>query len=183
MMKFLKSQVLFLIMAVVAAMLATDEGGNKNQRQARQQAEPVNIDQRGQEQQELVPQQDREARQVEQERQQAHGLRHTMGGATTKDDATDLGVPMLPGDPNEPQGPEDALGEGPKRGDYRERIGPANYQPHEVRAASPEEVADPARPSVRVVAQRPLADEIGEVPMRKGGVDTADVRNPDNRSR
>ncbi len=122
-------------------------------------------------------------REVEQERQQAHGLRHTMGGATTKDDATDLGVPMLPGDPNEPQGPEDALGEGPKRGDYRERIGPANYQPHEVRLASPEEVADPARPSVRVVGQRPLADEIGDVPARKGGVDTADVRNPDNRSR
>lgn len=47
---------------------------------------------------------------------------HTQGGTTTRDDATDMGVPMLPGRADEPVGPEDALGLGPKRGDYRERI-------------------------------------------------------------
>ncbi len=152
---------------------------NKNQanRQERlQQDEAVNLDQRGQEQQALVPEQDREARQAEEQRQQGHGLRHTMGGATTKDDATDLGVEMLPGDPNEPVGPEDALGEGPKRGNYAGRIGPSNYHPHEVRPASPEEIADPNRPSVRVEAQRGRAAEVGEVPRKKGGVNSAEGR-------
>ena len=42
---------------------------------------------------------------------------------TTKDDALDSGAPMLPGDPSEPVGPEDALGSGPKRGDYSKLIG------------------------------------------------------------
>jgi len=38
---------------------------------------------------------------------------------------------MLPGDSSEPpQGPEDALGDGPKFGDYRDRIGDSTYQPH-----------------------------------------------------
>jgi len=95
-------------------------------------------------------------------------------GTTTRDDATDMGVPMLPGSPDEPTGPEDALGEGPKRGDYRLRIGPPNYQPHEVTAASREDVADPTKPSVQVSEQRPRAEEIGEVAGKKGGVDSAE---------
>lgn len=66
-----------------------------------------------------------------------------------------FGVDMLPGDHSEPVGPEDALGKGPKRGDYTERIGPASYHPHEV--------LDP---------QRPRAEDIGEVPGKKGGVET-----------
>jgi hypothetical protein len=74
---------------------------------------------------------------------------------TTRDDRLDLGVPMLPGSPDEPQGPEDALGEGETRGDYRQRIGPPDYDPHE--GATP---------------QRPRADEIGDVEGRKGGVET-----------
>jgi len=74
---------------------------------------------------------------------------------TTHDDALDLGVPMLPGDSSEPQGPEDALGDGPKRGDYRDRIGPSNYHPHT--GAEP---------------QRPKADDIGDVKGVKGGVET-----------
>ena len=53
---------------------------------------------------------------VASERQNAR-LEHTRGGATTRDDVTDLGVPILPGDPKERQGAEDALGVGPKRGD------------------------------------------------------------------
>lgn len=66
----------------------------------------------------------------------------------------DLGVPMLPGSPDEPVGPEDALGEGPTRGDYRGRIGdPKVYHPHE-----------------GTTPQRPRAEDIGDEPGVKGGV-------------
>jgi hypothetical protein len=75
-------------------------------------------------------------------------LQHTEGGSTTRDDAGDLGVPMLPGKPDEPVGPEDALGDGPKRGDYSDRIGPSNYHPHEARRR-------PARRSGRTPTRRP----------------------------
>ena len=74
----------------------------------------------------------------------------------------DLGVPMVPGRPDEPQGPEDALGEGPKRGDYADRIGPSNYQPHEVVATTD---------GVVVNAQRPRVAEVGDAE-GKGGVST-----------
>jgi len=80
-----------------------------------------------------------------------------------KDDATDLGVPMLPGSESEPVGPEDALGRGAKRGDYTGRIGPSNYQPHESRIEDGKVVVE---------AQRPRADDIGDVPGKKGGVET-----------
>ena len=98
-------------------------------------------------------------------------LKHTEGGVTTRNDALDAGVPMLPGSPDEPQGPEDALGEGPKRGDYTGRVGPEGYQPHR-------SVPIPARervtggPNARLVAQRPLTEDIGDAEGRKGGVDT-----------
>jgi hypothetical protein len=97
------------------------------------------------------------------------GLQHTEGGVTTRDDATDLGVPMLPGSGNEPVGPEDALGVGPKRGDYSKRLGDANYQPHQT-----ERIADakPGEPHTRVVEQAPRASEQGEVEGKKGGVET-----------
>ena len=97
-------------------------------------------------------------------------LEHSQGGITTRDDATDLGVPMLPGDPSEPQGPEDALGEGPTRGDYRDRIGPSGYNPTEM---VPVRDAKPGEPTVRAEAQRPRAEEIGDVPGKKGGVETS----------
>lgn len=100
-------------------------------------------------------------------------LKHTAGGVTTRNDATDMGVPMLPGSGAEPVGPEDALGEGPKRGDYTGRIGPSSYHPHEMLPGSPADVADPNRPSVRVEQQRPRAEEIGEVEGLKGGVESA----------
>jgi hypothetical protein len=90
-------------------------------------------------------------------------LTHSMGGMTTRADATDLGVPMLPGDPAEPGGPEDALGVGPTRGDYRGRIGPADYHPHETRLSGGK---------ILVEAQRPRAEEIGDVATKKGGVET-----------
>ncbi len=90
-------------------------------------------------------------------------LEHTAGGITTRDDATDLGVKMLPGDASEPTGPEDALGEGPKRGDYADRIGPLSYHPHEsVRNAEGK---------TEILAQKPRVADVGEVPGKKGGVD------------
>lgn len=88
----------------------------------------------------------------------------TVEGSTTRDDAGDLGVPMLPGGPNEPVGPEDALGEGPKRGDYSDRIGPSNYHPHEVVRQDDG--------TVKVEAQRPRVADQGDAP-GKGGVSTA----------
>ncbi len=74
---------------------------------------------------------------------------------TIERDEGDLGVAMLPGDPDERQGPEDALGPGAKRGDYRSRVGPPEYHPH---AGS-----EP---------QRPRAEKIADEKALKGGVDT-----------
>lgn len=74
---------------------------------------------------------------------------------------SDLGVPMLPGSDDEPTGPEDALGLGPKRGDYTDRIGPSTYNPHQ--GATP---------------QRERAENIGDVPGKKGGVDTTEDDTP-----
>jgi len=84
-------------------------------------------------------------------------------GVTTRDDANDLGVPMLAGSSSEPVGPEDALGSGPKRGDYSDRIGPSNYHPHEASVVDGKRVME---------AQRPRVADVGEAP-GKGGVDTA----------
>ena len=81
---------------------------------------------------------------------------------TVERSADDLGVPMLAGSPSEPVGPEDALGEGPKRGDYSDRIGPAGYHPHE------SSVKDG---KVVVEAQRPRTADVGDAP-GKGGVNT-----------
>jgi pyruvate/2-oxoglutarate dehydrogenase complex dihydrolipoamide acyltransferase (E2) component len=92
------------------------------------------------------------------------GLEHTEGGRTTRDDPADLGVSMLPGSADEPVGPEDALGAGPKRGDYSDRVGPSDYNPHEVVAGDD---------GVEVNAQRPRASEQGDEAGAKGGVETA----------
>jgi hypothetical protein len=73
----------------------------------------------------------------------------------TTRDSGDLGVPMLPGEADEPIGPEDALGPGPKRGDYTDRVGPAHYHPH-----------------TGTTAQRPNASEQGATGTNKGGVTT-----------
>lgn len=94
-------------------------------------------------------------------------LEHTAGDRTTRDDPLDLGVPMLPGSPYEPQGPEDALGRGAKRGDYTARIGGNEYHPH---TAVPILDAKPGEPRVMLVAQRPNAADIGDDEGVKGGV-------------
>lgn len=63
-------------------------------------------------------------------------------GRTSRDDPLDLGVPMKKGEG--PAGPEDALGREKTRGDYSERIGPADYHPHQT------EVDDDGNVVVRV---------------------------------
>lgn len=100
-------------------------------------------------------------------------LEHPQGGTTTRDDLMDAGVPMLAGDAREPTGPEDALGPGPKRGNYVERIGPSSYHPHTVEEI-PENERTPGGPVRRLVAQRPLAEDIGDAPRKKGGVNSAE---------
>jgi hypothetical protein len=97
-------------------------------------------------------------------------LEHSEGGSTTRDDLLDAGVPMLPGSPDEPVGPEDALGAGPKRGDYTGRVGPADYQPHQ---SVPIPDAQPGEATMRLVAQRGRAAERGDEAGVKGGVGTA----------
>lgn len=103
------------------------------------------------------------------ESKKSEKLQHTAGGVTTRDDATDMGVPMLAGGANEPVGPEDALGVGPKRGDYSDRIGPSSYQPHESLRV---EDAKPGQPDVVIEAQRPRVEDRGDAP-GKGGVNPA----------
>lgn len=105
---------------------------------------------------------------------QNSALEHSQGGITTRDDATDVGVPMLAGSPDEPTGPEDALGQGPTRGDYRERLGSSAYQPH---TTVPVKNPKPGEATVKVVAQRANAEEIGDVSGKKGGVDSAQGTN------
>lgn len=98
--------------------------------------------------------------------------KHTDQDSTvsTRDDALDQGVPMLAGDPSEPVGPEDALGEGPKRGDYSKRLGDSSYEPH-VAVRVPD--AAPGEVHTRLVPQAPNVEDQGEVAGRKGGVQTA----------
>ncbi len=100
-------------------------------------------------------------------------LEHSEGGATTRADALDAGVPMMAGSPDEPQGPEDALGRGPKRGDYTERVGPSDYHPHQsVAVENPKE----GEARFRLESQRPRADDRGDAKGQKGGVDTDPLR-------
>jgi hypothetical protein len=104
----------------------------------------------------------------------AAGVEHTQGGVTTRDDAHDLGAPMLAGDPEEPVGPEDALGAGPKRGDYRDRVGDSSYQPHETVLNPDYDPSDPTSPRTIVQPQRPRTEDIGDEPGKKGGVETSE---------
>lgn len=107
---------------------------------------------------------------------------------TTRDDALDVGVPMLQGSPDEPVGPEDALGEGPKRGDYRERIIGIPTETVPVPGGSKpiyagedgKQYDEPGEgrvivdytPNAVLVDQRKRAEDIGEVEGEKGGVTT-----------
>jgi hypothetical protein len=70
--------------------------------------------------------------------------------------ADTTGVPMESTSGNEPQGPEDALGPGKTRGDYRGRLG------------------DTAEHFEGGVAQNPRTENIGDTKGLKGGVETTD---------
>lgn len=85
---------------------------------------------------------------------------------TTKDDALDSGVPMLKGDASEPVGPEDALGSGPKRGDYSE------FADRRYTASVPNpnhDPSDPDSPASVLVEQTPLIKQRGDEKGVKGG--------------
>ncbi|NUO36440.1 MAG: hypothetical protein HOQ27_15425 [Dermatophilaceae bacterium] len=93
-------------------------------------------------------------------------LEHSEGGATTRDDALDSGVPMLAGDPSEPVGPEDALGSGPKRGDYT----PWLDRDYSAAVVNPDhDPSDPDSPRTVLVHQNPLAEQRGDEKGVKGG--------------
>lgn len=94
-------------------------------------------------------------------------LRHSQGGVTTRDDALDSGAPMLAGDPSEPVGPEDALGSGPKRGDYRNLIGDRQYSASVVNPDH--DPSDPTSPRYVLVHQNPLVEQRGDEKGVKGG--------------
>lgn len=114
-------------------------------------------------------------------------LEHTAGGATTRD-PMDAGVPMVQGQPDEPVGPEDAFGPGPKRGDYSDRIhrGPSmrtEVIPDRERMAEAQRIADASDgtlsagqalaevPATRLVPVDERVAEVGDAP-GKGGVST-----------
>ena len=100
--------------------------------------------------------------------------------ATTRDDSTDAGVPMLQGPPDEPQGPEDAFGPGPKRGDYSQRTGGVNSMVSVPVEGGGQPIVDgdgnivDYTPHSVLVPQTPRASVQGEVAGAKGGVDTTD---------
>ena len=120
-------------------------------------------------------------------------LEHSRGGATTRD-GMDAGVPMTPGQANEPVGPEDALGAGAKRGDYRDRIhgGPSMVTrviPEEERVKKAEAMVKAAGKDSGLTVAIALGDvprtelvpavsevaNIGDAP-GKGGVTTAEAK-------
>lgn len=95
-----------------------------------------------------------------------------------KGDPLDQGVPVLASDVGEDrrklerQGPEDALGFGPKRGDYSNRLGGA--LPHtavRVETDEKDEAGNYISHTV-LVDQSANLEEIGDEPGLKGGVQT-----------
>lgn len=96
--------------------------------------------------------------------------KHSAGGETTRDDKLDSGVPMLAGDPSEPVGPEDALGKGPKRGDYSEVVG--NKQHYHSVPNPKHDPTDPESPAYVLEHQNPNVAKRGDAKGKKGGVDT-----------
>ena len=106
-------------------------------------------------------------------------LEHTEGGQTTRADTMDAGVPMVQGQPDEPIGPEDAFGPGPKRGDYSQRV---DSGPHMVTEEIPLEERQKLAgdgdlgdvPRFRLVPAGTEAGNVGDSP-GKGGVSTSEA--------
>lgn len=97
----------------------------------------------------------------------------------------DVGVDMLPGSDDEPVGPEDAAGVGPKRGHYEDRVLPSLHS-HEVRRIDDpnatgaegqlvenEDGGLDRAPHSKAFPQAPRFADRGDVPGVKGGVDTS----------
>lgn len=107
-------------------------------------------------------------------------LEHSVEGSTTRDDNLDVGVPMLQGDPSEPSGPEDALGKGPKRGDYSSRQDGSEHYETVPNPKAGEPIRDKDgnivdfEPAFTLVYQNPRVEDVGEVEGKKGGVETAE---------
>lgn len=109
-------------------------------------------------------------------------LEHTEGGATTRDDILDQGVPMLQGASDEPVGPEDAGGIGEKRGDYSGRMDGSEGAHEAVRIDGGSGDAGPLvvnedggidrAPHTRLDSQAERALDRGDAEGLKGGVDT-----------
>jgi hypothetical protein len=99
---------------------------------------------------------------------------------TTKD-GTDVGVEMEAGSPGEPVGPEDAFGEGLKRGDYADRVGTNQH----ATSVPTEDGGEPiynadgdvvdVKPRSEMVSQNDRVDEVGDEAGEKGGVTTTAV--------
>lgn len=75
---------------------------------------------------------------------------------------------MVPGHSKEPVGPEDAMGPGPKRGDYSANLGNTGPTFESVPVVDPA----PGAPRSRLVDQAARANDIGDEPGKKGGVTT-----------
>jgi hypothetical protein len=109
--------------------------------------------------------------------EQNAALEHSEGGATTRD-GTDAGVPMQQGSPDEPVGPEDAFGEGEKRGDYSTRVGTGAHAVSVPVEGGGEPILDDdgnqvdVRPKSKLVDQVSRVAEQGDVAGEKGGVTT-----------
>lgn len=100
------------------------------------------------------------------------------GATTTRKMTLDEGAPMVQGHPSEPVGPEDAFGEGPKRGDYTSRLGGVLSQEARPVPGGGEPIYDDAgniadfTPHTVLVDQNVLAEDVGDAEGVKGGVGT-----------
>jgi hypothetical protein len=101
------------------------------------------------------------------EKKNDNDLKHSESGTTTRSDALDSGAPMLQGSGSEPVGPEDALGSGPKRGDYSKLIGTQQF--HASVPNPNHDPSDPSSPRSVLVAQNPLVEQRGDEKGVKGG--------------
>lgn len=90
----------------------------------------------------------------------------------------ETGIAVVPTTGAEPQGPEDALGPGPKRGDYRGRQPEGSLHMTSERIPEDELERDedgriiPGQPVTRMRTQNHEPHNIGDVPGKKGGVTT-----------
>lgn len=98
--------------------------------------------------------------------------------AGTTRDGNDSGVRAVPTSGDEPTGPEDALGHGPKRGDYRDRQPEGAVHMRGVPIPEDELQRDDdgnvidGQPLTRLEVQNQHVENIGDVPGKKGGVHT-----------